>query len=290
MIEVKDEILNGEPLYRLVDKNGNILFDDLRIEMKTPVIQGGTPLNKVLFHATARNALVYETPSFEISETPVEKERLIPIMSSNSQDGVTLSGNDNAYKMFDGNESDYLVISGGDFQEFIINSTNFLNLENINIKHSTNNASNNNNLKIKLIGVLSSGEEVTLISETSLSNNYTTITTTKKTISNYSYFSKLKLYVRSANADSSSTYACRIYDINISGKSISNNNVTTLKMGGNDVLVPNQIVRIKTSNDTIITSNTLLQCGDDTPKNVVPFIKNNTYVDLIYNGTEFIER
>lgn len=49
MIEIKDEILNGEPKYRISDENGNILFDNLRIEQITPIIQGGTPLNKALF-------------------------------------------------------------------------------------------------------------------------------------------------------------------------------------------------------------------------------------------------
>lgn len=49
MIEIKDEILNDEPFYRIRDKNGNILFDNLTIEQITPVVQEGTPINKVLF-------------------------------------------------------------------------------------------------------------------------------------------------------------------------------------------------------------------------------------------------
>lgn len=49
MIEVKDEILNGEPKYRLKDENGNVIYDNFSIEQITPVIQEGTPLNKVLF-------------------------------------------------------------------------------------------------------------------------------------------------------------------------------------------------------------------------------------------------
>lgn len=72
MIEVKDEILNGEPLYRIVDKAGNILFDDLRIEMKTPVIQCGTPLNKALFNEIRGNILSisqYNTPNPIITES-----------------------------------------------------------------------------------------------------------------------------------------------------------------------------------------------------------------------------
>ena len=49
MLEVKDEILNGEPLYRMRDNNGNIIYDNFSLEMITEVIQGGTPLNKALF-------------------------------------------------------------------------------------------------------------------------------------------------------------------------------------------------------------------------------------------------
>lgn len=49
MIEFKDEILNGEPRYRLKDSQGNIVADNLIIEQITPVIQEGTPLNKGLF-------------------------------------------------------------------------------------------------------------------------------------------------------------------------------------------------------------------------------------------------
>lgn len=49
MIEVKDEILEGEPLYRIRDKDGNILFDNVTLEMITEVLQSGTPLNKTLF-------------------------------------------------------------------------------------------------------------------------------------------------------------------------------------------------------------------------------------------------
>ena len=49
MIEVKDEILDGEPLYRIRDEQGNILQDNVTIEMITEPIQEGTPLNKALF-------------------------------------------------------------------------------------------------------------------------------------------------------------------------------------------------------------------------------------------------
>lgn len=49
MIEVKDEILNGEARYRIRDNEGNIILDNLVIEQITEVVQEATPLNKKLF-------------------------------------------------------------------------------------------------------------------------------------------------------------------------------------------------------------------------------------------------
>ena len=57
-IEVQDEILSGEPLYRFFDENGNILFDKVRIEMITELIQAGTPLNKALFDIAMPSGLI----------------------------------------------------------------------------------------------------------------------------------------------------------------------------------------------------------------------------------------
>ena len=49
MKEVLDEILEGEPLYDISDADGNLIQSKVKIEMVTPVIQTGTPLNKKLF-------------------------------------------------------------------------------------------------------------------------------------------------------------------------------------------------------------------------------------------------
>lgn len=48
MIEIKDEILTGEPRYRVRDNNGNITQDNVTIEQITPVKQEGTEINKKL--------------------------------------------------------------------------------------------------------------------------------------------------------------------------------------------------------------------------------------------------
>lgn len=58
MVEVKDEILESEPLYRISDKNGNIINDDVKIEMITRILQEGTPLNKALFDIAVPTGLI----------------------------------------------------------------------------------------------------------------------------------------------------------------------------------------------------------------------------------------
>ena len=49
VLEIKDEIINGEPLYAIKDVNGNVLYNNCKIEMVTEILQQGTPLNKALF-------------------------------------------------------------------------------------------------------------------------------------------------------------------------------------------------------------------------------------------------
>ena len=54
-INVQDEILDvsgqldNNPRYRILDNNGAVLFDNVMLEIATPVIQEGTPINKILF-------------------------------------------------------------------------------------------------------------------------------------------------------------------------------------------------------------------------------------------------
>lgn len=55
MINMKDEILNvsgqpdANPRYTIRDNNGNVVSDNVQIELKTPVRQEGTPINSALF-------------------------------------------------------------------------------------------------------------------------------------------------------------------------------------------------------------------------------------------------
>lgn len=49
MINIKDEILGGEPRYKIVDSAGAVISNNCSIELITQLIQEGTPLNKELF-------------------------------------------------------------------------------------------------------------------------------------------------------------------------------------------------------------------------------------------------
>lgn len=44
--DIKDEILENDPRYRIRDNNGNIIQDNINIEQITPVAQEGTPINR----------------------------------------------------------------------------------------------------------------------------------------------------------------------------------------------------------------------------------------------------
>lgn len=55
-LEVKDEVLSGEPRYEIKDNNGNVIATNCSIELITSVLQEGTPLNKALFDKVDENA------------------------------------------------------------------------------------------------------------------------------------------------------------------------------------------------------------------------------------------
>ena len=61
MVEVKDEILEGEPLYRIRDRDGNIILDNVTIEMITKVVQEPTPVGLKLFSRIEDNNNLVKT-------------------------------------------------------------------------------------------------------------------------------------------------------------------------------------------------------------------------------------
>ena len=51
MNNVIDEVLSGEPRYTIKDNGGTTLYDNIQIDLKTPVTTQGTPLNRALFES-----------------------------------------------------------------------------------------------------------------------------------------------------------------------------------------------------------------------------------------------
>lgn len=60
-IEFQDEILDpvgqsdNKPRYRIRDNSGNVIYDNVTLELSTPVIQEGTALNKAFFDKIEAN-------------------------------------------------------------------------------------------------------------------------------------------------------------------------------------------------------------------------------------------
>lgn len=55
MIDVIDEVLSDKPTFTIKNSAGEILHDNVQIELKTPVIQEGTPINRALFQSIIKD-------------------------------------------------------------------------------------------------------------------------------------------------------------------------------------------------------------------------------------------
>ena len=78
MIEFKDEILDGEPRYRVRGVDGNLIHDEAIIEMGTHVAQEGTPLNKPFFEniqAYIKSTDRYTPSNLRIAQIDSEYEK-----------------------------------------------------------------------------------------------------------------------------------------------------------------------------------------------------------------------
>ena len=59
LVDVKDEVLAGEPLYNIKDAAGEITDGNVKIELGTEVLEEGTPLNKALLDKVTQNLIAY---------------------------------------------------------------------------------------------------------------------------------------------------------------------------------------------------------------------------------------
>ena len=59
LVDVKDEVLAGEPLYNIKNAAGEITDSNVKIELGTEVLEEGTPLNKALLDKVTQNLIAY---------------------------------------------------------------------------------------------------------------------------------------------------------------------------------------------------------------------------------------
>lgn len=90
MIDIKDEILSGDPRYRIRDNNGNILQDNISIEQITHTVQEPTSINKVLFQ-NMYNETMQDTRNLIVDYTLEEDAQQVTI------DGLDLEADGGIY-------------------------------------------------------------------------------------------------------------------------------------------------------------------------------------------------
>ena len=131
MIEVIDEILNGEPKYRIKDEDGNLLFDNLTIEMITALAQQGTPINRALFESirgdlySADRYNKVTVDKYNGIELPTEWTQVTAYTSYSTSDGYeltsssTLNINYSPTKALDGSSSTIWRPASGTMEDWL---------------------------------------------------------------------------------------------------------------------------------------------------------------------------
>lgn len=219
MIEVQDEVLNGEPLYRMRDKDGNILFDNFTIEQITSILQEGTNINKYLFDNIKANVYLnglynqcdeieitdsyqvlkfnYNLDKYEkgliinLDTTPRENQitefntRIFPYFTGyETIDGFTAgtpgeSGDD--WEILDGDDTTYAILSS----ELIIKCPIYINPKSI-YYYATEDTTNT--AWMTVYGIENDGNEVLL-----LDKQFTTSLNETITLDTNEYFAAFKV-------------------------------------------------------------------------------------------------
>lgn len=95
MPTVNDEMLDPSlqpdpnPRYTIRDNKGNIIHDNVQIEMKTPVVQNGTALNKAFF-TKLYSTIMADTSGLVVDYTSIEDTKTIEItgLDLNADGGI----------------------------------------------------------------------------------------------------------------------------------------------------------------------------------------------------------
>ena len=175
-LNVKDEILTGEPKYK-IKQNDTTLYNNVTIEMVTPVQEQGTPINKALFDKIEDNVKKidrYTEPTIEESNTIYEES---PENFFEYDKLASCTGDfKNLQYAFDDDENTYARNTNDETANILIDTGRTIKNATINIKQMRQDAkftlsgSNDNTNWTTLLGPIVSGSSDTFNDSVTISD------------------------------------------------------------------------------------------------------------------------
>lgn len=291
MIEVKDEIIDGEAKYRFRNKDGNIVLDDLTIEQISELVQVGTEINKKLFDSIHEH-LIFNS-KYHMLKGLTENEYITPALSvDNKQDHIVswdyyatvTNAPSSAYEMFGGDRSKYIKVNAdnnGYYNTTIVLPKPVRITEIGGWSASENGSSSNLEIRIRVLAKLNSSdefEEILPICTQSFDDSIK-ISNTKAyqyvkfeftSVSGYTANIRNGLYIKGMEID----------EINYKEKTEENLN---------EELIKGQIIHVETQSDYKMCPNAIykIKTSDFQSVKIPTDLVAGQRYRLVYNGTEF---
>lgn len=290
MIDVKDEILDGEPRYNIRDNNGTPIQSNVQIELATPVLQPGTPINKGLFDSIKGDidlVAKYNIPTVTTcwTEGTAFITSPFPTFSSTDKTDTTIDGytitsnlaNISGGAIFDKNDSTSAGMSSGtNWVQITFPETILLNPSSMNLVHD------------KLVGAPSNvsalKEDGTWVELATITSVYSVTTQQINNISN-EYYKAFKIQT----TNSGSPYP-QIYELNLVSGTIKQqvnilNITSTIDTYENGMIVKINPIGLTEGTSNYININNL---GAKMIDETITTLVNNKYYELVYDGTVFV--
>lgn len=293
MIEVKDEILNGEPRYRLKDENGKVIYDNLSIEQITPTIQEGTPINKVLFDSIIYGILhsnLYNVPTAEeiLDEPTVITSDPLPTFSDSDTSGTTRNGytitcsseyKNLGYAFSDTNSNSWYpgANAGECWCQVTFPNTIRMKLLKIYISYSYLNAGADSQ---KVEGLLENDEWETIATFTGVENKSSDVTIQTDS---EKWYKAIRIKILGYNIESN-TYAGSIKRIDITGGYITNKCNNLVIEDTSKEYMDGLILKIRT-NEVIENTKSYLALNKLESKLINGTLTSNKYYEFAYNAS-----
>ena len=296
MIEVKDEILNGEPKYRLRDNNGNVIYDNVSVEMTTPVVEEGTPLNKALFDSIGNDFDYFDnisklTRQYNLctatTNITTQTTNIFPYFTPSGN--LTYSSGDITLKL---SNTEYIYAFDGD------SSTNAsMGLKEISaLEFARFDFGSKTNYKItsfRITGYMSDGSATVYASGSNDGDNWTSLGNVNLdrgeesynlTVSNPKTY---RYYRFTVSQGSVNTRYLHLSTIAVNGWEKQQNNLILDGIYLNNIYQENIIVNIKIPNNITTSFHNSININSLGAKNIIGLIEPNKYCVLVYNGTDF---